>query len=68
MIDLHSPALVRKQQEKDLRSAALNGFIITLSGRNKQLKRLFYSLSGLLFFSLILNSWMLMGHFLPVEK
>ncbi len=67
-IDPNSPSFVRKKQEEYVRSEALNGFITTLYGQNKRLKRLFYALSGLLFCSLILNSLMLLGHFLSVGK
>lgn len=68
MIDLNLSSLVRQQQEKDVRSAALNGVITPLSAQNKRLKRLFYTLSGLLFLCLSLNSLMLLAHFLPVRK
>lgn len=64
-IDPNSPSFVRKKQEEYVRSEALNGFITTLYGQNKRLKLLFYALSGLLFFSLALNS-LLLGHFIPV--
>ncbi len=68
VLDPNSPSIIRKQQERYLRSEALNGFITTLRDQNKRLKRLFYTLSGLLFFSLTLNSLMWLGHIMRVGK
>ncbi len=62
LLDPHSPAFIRKQQEQYLRSEALNGFISLLRDQNKRLKLLFYALSGLLLISLTLNSLMLISY------
>ncbi len=62
LLDPNSPALIRKQREKYVRSEALNGFITTLRDQNKRLKLLFYALSGLLFMSLTVNSLMWLSH------